>query len=100
MVQDAKAAQKKTYDELAQDMCTRADGLPHLTAKAEMARRAALVTLRNSRLMLTSAIIAAVAAIASAASAYFAYLSSQRPPVVIEGSPNAAPKSDARPQGR
>jgi len=93
----AKEPKDKTYDELAQDMYKRPDSLDHLTAKAEMARRSASVSLRNSRLMLASVLIALVAAIASAASAYFAYLSSQRPPVVIEGSPNAAPKSDARP---
>jgi hypothetical protein len=31
-----------SYDELAQEMCKREDSLDHLTAKAEMARRAAL----------------------------------------------------------
>jgi hypothetical protein len=33
----------RTYDELAQEMFKRADSLPHVTAKAEMARRAAVL---------------------------------------------------------
>jgi hypothetical protein len=66
----AKFPQDKTYDELAQDMCTRADGLQHLTAKAEMARRAAVQDRFRSWVMLASTIIAAVAA---AFAAYFAY---------------------------
>jgi hypothetical protein len=69
----AKFPQDKTYDELAQDMCTRADGLQHLTAKAEMARRAAVQDRFRSWVMLASTIIAAIAAIASAFAAYFAY---------------------------
>jgi hypothetical protein len=69
----AKSPQKKTYNELAQDMCTRADSLQHLTAKAEMARRAAVQDRFRSRVMLASTIIAAMAAVASALSAYFAY---------------------------
>jgi uncharacterized membrane protein len=72
----AKAAREKTYDELAQDMCTREDCLEHLTAKAEMARRAAVRDRLISWTMLASVLIAAVAAVASACSAYFAYLSS------------------------
>jgi len=71
----SKSAQEKTYDELAQDLCTRADGLTHLTAKAEMSRREALETRRHNRYMLASVIVAAVSAIASAVSAYYAYLS-------------------------
>ena len=64
-----------TYDELAQEMCKRADSLDHLTAEAEMARRAAVQDQRRSIIMLASVIIAAVSAVASACSAYFAYLS-------------------------
>jgi hypothetical protein len=69
----AKFPQEKTYNELARDMCTRADSLQHLTAKAEMARRAAVQDRFRSRVMLASTIIAAMAAVASALSAYFAY---------------------------
>jgi len=69
----AKFPHDKTYDELAHDMCTRADGLQHLAAKAEMARRAAVQDRFRSRVMLASTIIAAIAAVASALSAYFAY---------------------------
>jgi hypothetical protein len=53
-------------------MCTRADSLVHLTAKAEMARRAAVQDQWRSWVMLASAVIAALAATASACSAYFA----------------------------
>ncbi len=70
----AKESHQKTYDELAQDMCTRADSLVHLTAKAEMARRAAVQDRNRSRIMLAFVIIAALAATASAFSAHFAYL--------------------------
>jgi len=38
----AKEPHQKTTAELAQDLSTRPDGLIHLTAKAEMARRAAV----------------------------------------------------------
>ncbi len=69
----AKPPQEKTYDELAHDMCTRADSLQHVTAKAEMARRAAVQDRFRSWVMLASTIIAAIAAVASACSAYFAY---------------------------
>jgi len=72
----AKEPHEKTYDELAQDMSTRPDHLVHLTAKAELARRAAIHDRRRSWIMLASTVIAAFAAIASACSAYFAYLSS------------------------
>jgi hypothetical protein len=72
-----KEPKDKTLDELMQDMCTRADCLEHLTAKAEMARREALQVQRNNNYMLVSVIVAAVAALASALSAYFAYLSTQ-----------------------
>ncbi len=44
-------------------------------AKAEMKRRAALVSTRNSYYMLASVIVAAIAAVASACSAYISYLS-------------------------
>lgn len=71
----AKEPKEKTYDELAQDMCTRADSLPHLTAKAEMARRAAVQDQWKSWIMLASVIVAAISATASAFSAYYTYLS-------------------------
>jgi hypothetical protein len=71
----AKSPQDMTYDELAQEMYKRPDSLDHLTAKAEMARRAALQDQKRSRIMLASVIIATLSAIASACSAYFAYLS-------------------------
>jgi hypothetical protein len=72
----SKETREKTYDELAQDMCTREDHLVHVSAKAEMARRAAVRDRLISWIMLASVLIAAVAAVASAYSAYFAYLSS------------------------
>lgn len=72
----AKEPHEKTYNELAQDMCTRQDCLEHLTAKAEMARRAAIQDRRRSGMMLASVIVAAVAAGASACSAYLTYLAS------------------------
>jgi hypothetical protein len=37
-----KEPHQKTHAELAQDLSTRPDSLIHLTAKAEMARRAAV----------------------------------------------------------
>jgi hypothetical protein len=64
-----------SYDELAQEMWKREDSLPHLQAKAEMARRAALQARQNGRYMLASVIIAAIAALLSAASAIFTWLS-------------------------
>jgi hypothetical protein len=80
--------QDKTLDQLAVDMYTRADALPHLMAEAEIARRLAVAQLdaakamvdtaaytkRNANYMLASIVVALMAAIASAASAYFAYL--------------------------
>ena len=74
-----KPPNEMSYDELAREMHKREDSLPHLTAKAEMARRAALQAKQNAIYQLWSVIIAAVAALASAASAYFAYLSSLNP---------------------
>jgi hypothetical protein len=71
----AKEPNQMSYAELAQEMCKREDSLPHLTAKAEMARRAAEQARWNGRCMLASVIIAAIAAIASACSAYFAFVS-------------------------
>ena len=47
----------------------------HLMAKAEMTRRATLVTLRNSRYMLWSVIVATIAAVASAFSRFLSYVS-------------------------
>ena len=70
----AKAPKDMSYEELAQEMCKRENSLDHLTAKAEMARRAALQARFNGRVMLASVIIAMLAAIASACSAYFAYI--------------------------
>jgi hypothetical protein len=72
----AKEPHEKTNTELAQDLSTRPDSLVHLTARAEMARRAAVQDKWRSWIMFASAVIAAIAAIASACSAYFAYLSS------------------------
>jgi hypothetical protein len=71
----AKDPRQMSFDELAQDLHKREDSLDHLTAKAEIVRRAALQARWNGRCMLASVIIAALAAIASAVSAYFAYLS-------------------------
>jgi hypothetical protein len=63
----AKEPHQKTNAELAQDLSTRPDSLIHLTAKAEMARRAAVQDQWRSWIMLASVVIAA-----SACSAYFA----------------------------
>ena len=70
----------KTYDELAQEMCKREGSLDHLTAKAEMTRRAALQAQSNGRYMLASVIVAAFAASSSAVSAYYAYLNTVKLP--------------------
>jgi hypothetical protein len=84
----AKEMKDKTLEELAVDMYTRADSLPHLMAGAEINRRLAVSQLdaakatietaaftnRNANYMLASVIVASGAAIASAASAYFAYV--------------------------
>jgi hypothetical protein len=70
----AKDPMEITYAELAQQMSTRVDCLEHLTAKAEMARRAAVQARFNGRCMLASVIIAMLAAIASAVSAYFTFV--------------------------
>ena len=75
-VRMAKEPHQKTRAELAQDLSTRPDSLIHLTAKAEMARRAAVQDQWRSWIMFASVVIAALAAAASACSAYFAYLSS------------------------
>ncbi len=72
----AKEPHEKNNAELAQDLSTRPDSLVHLTARTEMARRAAVQDQWRSWIMLASAVIAAIAATASACSAYFAYLSS------------------------
>src|SRR5258708_16347403 len=69
----AKEPHKKTNAELAQDLSTRPDSLVHLTARAEMARRAAVQNQWRSWIMLASAVIAALAAAASACSAYFQF---------------------------
>ncbi len=68
----AKEPHQKTNAELAQDLSTRPDSLVHLTARAEMARRAAVQDQWRSWIMLASVVIAALAAAASACSAYFA----------------------------
>ena len=73
-----KEPKDMTYDELAHEMYKREDSLPHLTAKAEMARRAALQARWNGRCMLASVIIATFAALTSAGSAYFTYLSATK----------------------
>ena len=75
-VTHGKRTAPKTNAELAQDLSTRPDSLVHLTARAEMARRAAVQDQWRSWIMLASVVIAALAAGASACSAYFAYLSS------------------------
>ena len=67
--------------QLAQEMRKRPDSLDHLTAKAEMARRAAVQDRRRSWIMLASAVIAAIAVTASALSAYFSYLQTLPYPV-------------------
>ena len=73
----AKEPHQKTHAELAQDLSTRPDSLIHLAARAEMARRAAVLQDQwRSWIMFASVVIAALAAAASACSAYFAYLSS------------------------
>jgi hypothetical protein len=74
----SKEPKEMSYDELAQEMWKREDSLPHLQAKAEMARRAALQARFNGWIMLTSVVIAFLAALASACSAYFAYLHTAR----------------------
>jgi hypothetical protein len=66
----AKEPKDMSYDELAQEMWKREDSLPHLQAKAEMARRAALQARWNGYCMLASVMVATIAAIISAASAY------------------------------
>ena len=103
----AKQPHEKTLFELAQDMCTRADSLVHLTAAAEITRRkiqaqldacraqieaavaeeraakAAIETAasskQNANYMLLSVIVATVAAAASAFSAYLSYAATQHP---------------------
>ncbi len=70
----AKEPKQKSYAELAQEMWKREDSLPHLMAKAEMARRAAVQARFNGWCMLASVIIATLAAIASACSAHFAFV--------------------------
>ena len=62
----AKEPHQKTNAELAQDLSTRPDSLVHLTARAEMARRAAVQDQWRSWIMLASTVIAALAAAASA----------------------------------
>jgi septal ring factor EnvC (AmiA/AmiB activator) len=74
----AKAPSEKTLDELAQDMHTRADGLTHLMAKAEMELRRTSAQLRAVSYMRAASVAAAVsaasAAIAAGAAAYVAFL--------------------------
>jgi len=55
----AKEPHQKTNAELAQDLSTRPDSLVHLTARAEMARRAAVQDQWRSWIMLASVVIAA-----------------------------------------
>jgi hypothetical protein len=61
----AKPATEKTLEELAEDMHTRADGLAHLAAAAEMERRKTRAQMRTA----TCTLVAAIAAAISAASA-------------------------------
>ena len=58
----AKEPHQKTHAELTQDLSTRPDSLIHLTAKAEMARRAAVQDQWRSWIMFASVVIAALAA--------------------------------------
>jgi hypothetical protein len=73
-----KAPSEKTLDELATDMHTRAEGLTHLMARAEMELRRTEAQLRATTYMLVASIAAAVsaasAAIAAASAAYVAFL--------------------------
>jgi hypothetical protein len=62
----AKAPSEKTLDELAQDMHTRADGLTHLMAKAEMELRRTRAQLRATSYMVAASIAAAVSAASAA----------------------------------
>jgi hypothetical protein len=64
----AKPVAEKTLEELAEDMHTRADGLAHLTAAAEMERRRTRAQIRAA----TCTLVAAIAAAVSAASAAIA----------------------------
>jgi len=96
----AKAPKEKTNDELMQDMCTRADCLEHLTAKAEMARRAAVQDRTRSYIMLASVIVATISAIASACSAYFSYVSAITKLPTSAGSASRAMQADPEGQGR
>ena len=74
----AKAPSEKTLDELAEDMHTRADGLTHLTAKAEMELRRTRAQLRAVGYMRAASVAAVIsatsAAIAALAAAYVAFL--------------------------
>jgi hypothetical protein len=71
----AKAPSEKTLDDLARDMHTRADGLTHLMAKAEMElRRTRSQLLAVSYMRAASVAAAASAAIAAVAAAYVAFL--------------------------
>ena len=73
----AKAPSEKTFDELAQDMHTRSEGLTHLMAKAEMELRRTRAQLRATIYILVASIAAAVsaasAAIAAGVAAYAAF---------------------------
>ena len=73
-----KAPSEKTLAELAADMHTRAEGLTHLMAKAEMELRRTEAQLRATTYMLVASVAAAVsaasAAIAAGAAAYVAFL--------------------------
>ncbi len=73
-----KAPSEKTLAELAADMHTRAEGLTHLMARAEMELRRTEAQLRATTYMLVASIAAAVsaasAAIAAASAAYVAFL--------------------------
>ena len=71
----AEQLKNKSDNELARDMWLPENNQLHLMAKAEMTCRATLVTLRNSRYMLWSVIVATIAAVASAFSAYLSYVS-------------------------
>ena len=78
VIRMAKVPSEKTLGELAEDMHTRADGLTHLMAKAEMELRRTSALLRAVSYMRAASVAAAVsaasAAIAAGAAAYVAFL--------------------------
>jgi hypothetical protein len=70
----AKAPSDKTFDELAQDMHTRPEGLTHLMAKAEMELRRTTAQRRATTYMFVASISAAVSASAAITAGIAAYV--------------------------